>query len=62
MIQDGDYVDVIENPARPGQQGVLLRIRSYIWVIPYVVDVQDRVVLKTAYPSRKFNRLYGDQA
>ena len=61
MIQEGDYIDVIENPARPGQQCALLRIRSYIWVIPYVIDEQDRVVLKTAYPSRKYTRIYGDQ-
>jgi uncharacterized DUF497 family protein len=60
MIQDGEYIDVIANPARPGQQCVLLRIRAYIWVVPYVIDEQDRVVLKTAYPSRKYNRIYGD--
>jgi len=35
MIRDGDYQDVIENPAR--------------------------VVLKTAYPSREYHRIYGDE-
>jgi len=55
-----DFLGPQENPARPGQQCVLLRIRAYIWVVPYVIDEQDRVVLKTAYPSRKYNRIYGD--
>lgn len=60
MIQQGDYRDVIENRARSGQQCVIVTIRSYTWVVPYVIDAQDRVVLKTAYPSRKYHRMYGD--
>jgi uncharacterized DUF497 family protein len=62
MIQEDDYCDVIENPARAGQQCVIVRLRSYTWIVPYVIDAEDRIVLKTAYPSRKYHRIYGDNA
>ena len=62
MIQEGDYQDVIENPARTGQYCLVLQLRSYTWVVPYVVDGEERLVLKTAYPSRKYHRIYGDEA
>ena len=61
MIQQHDIVDVIENPSRQGQYCFILRIRSYIWVVPFVIDADDRIVLKTAYLSRKFHRHYGGE-
>jgi hypothetical protein len=61
MIQDGDYQDVIENPSRAGQYCLVLQLRSYTWVVPYVIDAEDRLVLKTAYPSRQYHRIYGDE-
>jgi hypothetical protein len=61
MIQDGDYQDVIENPSRAGRYCLVLQLRSYTWVVPYVIDAEDRIVLKTAYPSRQYHRIYGDE-
>lgn len=61
MIQEGDYHEVIENPARPGQQCAILTLRDYTWAVPYVIDADDRIVLKTAYPSRKYHRIYGGE-
>ncbi|MDA3936010.1 MAG: hypothetical protein PF636_03970 [Actinomycetota bacterium] len=60
MIQQGDYQDVIANPSHAGQHCLVLRLRSYTWIVPYVIDAEDRLVLKTAYPSRKYHRIYGD--
>jgi len=60
MIQQGDYQDVIENPTQAGQYCLVLQLRSYTCIVPYVIDAQDRLVLKTAYPSRKYHRIYGD--
>jgi hypothetical protein len=59
MIQQGDYQDVIEDPSRPGQYCVVLQVRSYTWIVPYVIDTEDRLVLKTAYPSRKYHCIDG---
>lgn len=61
IIQARQYLQVIDNPARPDQHCFLLRIRNYTRAVPFVFDAEDRIVLKTAYPSRKFHRLYGEQ-
>ena len=62
IIQQDDYQDVIENPARAGQYCLVLQLRSYMWIVPYVIDAEDRLVFKTAYPSRKYHRIYGGDA
>jgi uncharacterized DUF497 family protein len=58
-ILAGDYIDLLENPARPGQDIVVLTIQGYTWVVPFLVEEEDTLFLKTAYPSRKFHRRYG---
>jgi uncharacterized DUF497 family protein len=32
---------------------------DHIWAVPFVVQDEENVFLKTAYPSRKYTRLYG---
>ena len=59
LIRDQRDPIIEENPARPGQMLFVLRIRSYTWVVPFVIDEQERLELKTAFPSRKYNRKYG---
>jgi uncharacterized DUF497 family protein len=61
LIREEKHIDVIENPAREGQQCAVVRLRDYIWLVPYVIDHDERIVLKTAFPSRKFNRIYGEE-
>lgn len=59
LILDRRYLEIVENPTRPGQQYFILTIREYTWVVPFVVDDAQSLVLKTAFPSRKYHRLYG---
>ncbi len=59
MILNGDYIDILENPTRENQQYFILQIRKYTWVVPFIIDDEDRIVLKTAFPSRKFDKRYG---
>lgn len=58
QILDGHYLDVLENPSRAGQDLFILPIEGYTWVVPFVVD-EGTIVLKTAFPSRRFHRRYG---
>jgi len=58
-IQAHEYFDIIDNPSRLEQHCFILSIRDYTWVVPFVFDEHDRIVLKTAYPSRRFHRKYG---
>ena len=54
-----EYIDMLENPARPGQEIFVLVLRDYTWVVPFVLEEGDHLFLKTAYPSRKFHKRYG---
>jgi len=58
-IVSGNYIDILELPRRPDQQIFLVRIAGYNWVMPFVIEEDETIFLKTAYPSRKFHKLYG---
>ncbi len=47
------------NPSRfPSQRMLVVEVRDETYVVPYVED-QQRIFLKTIYPSRKARRIYG---
>ncbi len=58
-ILDGNYTDILENPTRDNQMYFIINIHNYTWVVPFLIDEQERIVLKTAFPSRKFHNRYG---
>ena len=60
MLLDEQYLDIVENPTRPDQLYFVMIIQSYTWLVPFVIDMDSRIVLKTAFPSRKHHRLYGE--
>ena len=37
----------------------MIRFREYIWVVPFVLEKDESIFLKTAYPSRKMNARFG---
>ena len=59
LLLEGEYLDIINNPVREGQQYFILSIHDYTWVVPFVVSDDERVVLKTAFRSRKYDKIYG---
>lgn len=61
IILDKKYVAVLENPARPEQMIFVVRYKGYTYVVPFVIDDDDNIVLKTVFPSRKFHQLYGEK-
>jgi len=52
------YLDILENPSRPNQQVFVVKLNDYIHSVPFIIDDQSNIVLKTAYPSRKLNKKY----
>ena len=58
-ILASDLLDLIENPARKEQQAFVVRSGGYVWVVPFVLENDNSIFLKTAYPSRKMNKRYG---
>ncbi len=54
-----EYLDILENPSRKDQLIFIVSLKNYIYAVPFIIDEEDNIILKTAYPSRKFNKIYG---
>lgn len=59
-ILNDDFIEILENPAHKNQQYFILKINNYTWVVPFIINEKDQIVLKTAFPSRKFHNKYGE--
>ena len=62
IIDAGNYLDIIRHPSRSNQRLFVVRIERYVWAVPYVIEEneEESIFLKTAFPSRKLNRKYGE--
>jgi len=58
IILRKEYVDIIENPSRPSQKIFVISLNDYTYAVPFIIDDQANIVLKTAYPSRKLHKKY----
>ncbi len=56
IILRKDYLDILDNPTRPDQQIFVITLNDYIYSVPFMIDEQSNIILKTAYPSRKLNQ------
>lgn len=59
LIVSGRLLAVLENPSRPAQTVFIVDYHRYTHVVPFVLDRDDNIVLKTAFPSKKFHKIYG---
>ena len=59
LILEKEYLDILKHPKRPGQRLFIVPIEGYIHVVPFVMDTDGNIVLKTAFASRKFQQQYG---
>jgi hypothetical protein len=62
LIINKKYIDILENPAHPSQMIFICSYNCYTYIVPFVIDKNQNIVLKTAYPSRKFHKLYGGKS
>lgn len=56
-LLDGKFVGIVGHTTRIHRTLMLIEYDGYIWVVPYVLEGEVRF-LKTAYPSRKYTKLY----
>lgn len=61
IILHDEYLDILENPNRNDQMIFIVNLKKYVYAVPFLIDEDENIILKTAYPSRKFNKKYGDQ-
>lgn len=60
-IENGQILDVVEHPNKKkyGNQKIyVIWIRKYIYLVPFVIDTNGDIFLKTIIPSRKAKRKY----
>ena len=62
ILQNHAEVDVVVNPTRAGQLYYVVQLHDYIHLVPFLVNRDGQIVLKTIFPSRKFEKLYGGTA
>ena len=58
LIESGHILGIEENPGRPNQKIYIVEIESYAVIVPFV-ERENEIVLKTAFPSRKYTKRYG---
>ena len=52
-------IDFIENPTHEGQAYYVVELNNYIHLVPALINEQGQIVLKTIFPSRKYNKICG---
>ncbi|WP_455382468.1 toxin [Salinispira pacifica] len=60
IISNERYLAVLHHPDRENQRLFVIEMDGYVWAVPYVIEDDGQTIfLKTAFPTRKFNRIYG---
>ncbi len=60
LLKDNSYI-ITKNTSKnhKNQKIIVIEINGYVWAIPFVEN-DTEIFLKTAYPSRKLNKLHHD--
>jgi len=56
-LQGGKLLDKIKSPTHEDQECYVIDINDYVYIIPFAKD-EEKVFLKTIYPSRKHTKYY----
>ena len=59
MLMRNEFLEILENPRHPDQMMFIISYKEYTHAVPFIIDAEDRVVLKTVYPSRKHHKHFG---
>ena len=59
LILAKKYIEILKHPKRPSQRVFIIPIKGYIHAVPFLLDDDNNIILKTAFPSRKFHKIYG---
>jgi len=59
MLMRNEFLEILENPRHPDQMMFIISYKEYTHAVPFIIDAEGRVVLKTVYPSRKHHKHFG---
>lgn len=58
LILTNQYLDILEHPTKPEQKIFVIEMDNYTYAVPFIIDENSNIVLKTVYPSRKLHKKY----
>ena len=58
LILNESIVDIINHPKKKNQSLFVLEINNYIHAVPFIIDEDENIILKTVFPSRKLHEKY----
>ncbi len=58
LVLNEHIVDIIDHPKRKKQNIFVLEINNYIHAVPFIIDENENIILKTVFPSRKLHKKY----
>jgi len=59
LILEKKYHAILKNPSRKEQKIFIIPYQDYTYVVPFIIDNHQNIVLKTVFPSRKYHKIYG---
>ena len=59
LILEKKYLAILKNPSKAEQKIFIIPFQDYTYVVPFIIDNNQNIVLKTVFPSRKYHRMYG---
>ena len=62
LLMNKQFLEILENPRRPNQMMFIVSYKDYTHAVPFIIDAQGTIVLKTAYPSRKHHKNFGGRS
>jgi uncharacterized DUF497 family protein len=60
LLEGKQYFEILENPSRTDQFIIPLLYRNYVHIIVIKI-VDDELIIKTCYPSRKAHKKYHEE-
>jgi uncharacterized DUF497 family protein len=58
-VEEDKILDDLKNKNYPNQRILVIKIKNYIWAVPYVINKKEKTIfLKTVYPSRILTKKY----
>ena len=59
LLMRNEFLEILENPKHPDQMMFIVSYKKYTHAVPFIINTEGRVVLKTVYPSRKHHKHFG---
>lgn len=58
ILRGGELIGIKKYPKRKNQNIMLFKYKRYIWLVPYLLEKNGDIFLKTLYLSRKYTKMF----